>query len=111
MCSGNIFMNMMVMLILYCVVVEMDSFRVTVVCFWNGSIRSTSNNVKYVGGRRKLFACNSYMDLNEFKHFICFRIGIDTTRSTINLSFKYNLSGDLLATQETQNPFMQERWI
>ena len=79
------------------IVVEMASFRVTVVCFWNGSIRSSSSNVKYVGGRRKLFACNSNMDLNEFKHLICSKIGIDTTRSTVNVSFKYNMSGQLLA--------------
>ena len=88
----------------------MDSFRVTVVCFWNGSIRSTSNNVKYVGGRRKLFACNSYMDLNEFKHFICSRIGIDTTRSTVNLSFKYNLSGDLLAFPVEDEEAIDAMW-
>ncbi|XP_057536703.1 uncharacterized protein LOC130814600 [Amaranthus tricolor] len=75
----------------------MASFRVIVVCFWNGSIRSSSNNVKYVGGRRKLFACNSNMDLNEFKHLICSKIGFDTTRSIVNVSFKYNMSGDLLA--------------
>ena len=82
----------------------------TVVCFWNGSIRSTSNNVKYVGGKRKLFACNSYMDLNEFKHFICSKIGIDTTRSTVNLCFKYNLSGDLLAFPVEDEEAIDAMW-
>ena len=48
------------------IVVEMASFRVTVVCFLNDSIRSSSCNVKYVRGRHKLFACNSNMNLNEF---------------------------------------------
>ena len=32
--------------------VEMALFRVTIVCFWNGLIRSSSSNVKYIGGRR-----------------------------------------------------------
>ena len=41
-----------------CILVRMASFRVTVVSFWNGSIQSSSSNVKYVVGRRKLFACN-----------------------------------------------------
>ena len=75
---------------------DVDFVRI-VVCFWNGSIRSSSRHVKYVGGRRKLFACNSNMDLNEFKHLICSKIGIDTTRSTFNVSFKYTMSGELLA--------------
>ena len=51
-----------------CIHVEMASFRVTIVCFWNGCIRESSGKVHYVGGRRRLFACNSNMDLNEFKY-------------------------------------------
>ena len=54
-----------------CIHVEMASFRVTIVCFWNGSIRESNGKVYYVGGRRRLFVCNSNMDLNEFKRFIC----------------------------------------
>ena len=37
------------------------------------------------------------MDLNEFKLFLCSMIGIDTTRSTVNINFKYEMSGQLLA--------------
>ena len=37
------------------------------------------------------------MDLNEFKHFICCKIELDSTRSTVNTSFKYDMSGQLLA--------------
>ena len=92
------------------IVVEMASFRVTVVCFWNGSIRSSTSNVKYVGRRRKLFACNSNMDLNEFKHFICSKIGIDTTRSTVNVSFKYNMSGELLALPVEDEEAIDAMW-
>ena len=72
-----------------CIHVEMPSFRVLIVCFWNGSIRTSGNKVTYVGGKHKLFACNSNMDLNEFKLLVCSKIGIDTTRSIVNLSFKY----------------------
>ena len=50
-----------------------------------------------VGGRRKTRACNSNMDLNEFNLLICSKIKIDTTRSTVNISFKYDMSGQLLA--------------
>ena len=80
-----------------CIHVEMTSFRLTIVCFWNSSIRESSGNVHYVGGRRRLFACNSNMDLNEFKRLICSKIGLDSTRSTVNISFKYAMSGQLLA--------------
>ena len=37
------------------------------------------------------------MDLNHFKRFICSKIGLDPTRSTVNISFKYDMSGELLA--------------
>ena len=37
------------------------------------------------------------MDLNEFNLLVCSKIGIDTTRSTVNLSFKYDMSDQLLA--------------
>ena len=77
---------------LLCIHVEM-TFRVMLVCFWNGLIRESSSNVHYVAGRRKLFVCNSNMDLNEFKLFICSKIGIDSTTSTVNISFKYDMSG------------------
>ena len=80
-----------------CIHVEMASFCVTIACFWNGSIRTSGNKVTYVRGKRKLFACNSNMNLNEFKLLVCSKIGIDTLRSTVNLSFKYDISGQLLA--------------
>ena len=80
-----------------CIHVERASFRETIACFWNVSIRTSGNKVTYVGGKRKLFACNSNMDLNEFKLLVCSKIGIDTTRSTVNLSFKYDMSDQLLA--------------
>ena len=75
-----------------CIHVEMTSFRVIIVCFLNGSIRESSGKVHYVGGRRRLFACNSNMDSNQFKRFICSKIGLDPTRSTVNISFKYDMS-------------------
>ena len=62
-----------------CIRVEITSFRVTIACFWKGSIRTSANKVTYVGGKRKLFACNLNMDLNEFKLLVCSKIGIDTT--------------------------------
>ena len=80
-----------------CIHVEIASFRVTIACFWNGSIHTSGNKVTYVGGKRTLFECNSNMDLNEFKLLVCSKIGISTTRSIVNLSFKYDMSGQLLA--------------
>ena len=75
----------------------MTSFRVTIACFWNGFIRTSGNKVMYVGGsKRKLFACNLNMDFNEFKLLVCSKIGIDTTQSTVNLSFIYYMSGEWL---------------
>ena len=71
----------------------MTSFRVTIVCFWNGSIRESSGNVDYVGGRRKLFACKSNMELIDFKRLISSRIGLDPTKFTVDISFKYFMSG------------------
>ena len=59
------------------ILVEMTSFRVTIVCFWNGSIRTRDNNVTFVGGKRKLFAYKSNIDLNEFKLLVCSKIGIN----------------------------------
>ena len=88
----------------------MASFRVTIVCFRNGSIRESSNNVHYVEGRRRFFACNSNMDLNEFKCFICSNIGLDSIRSTINISFKYNMSGQLLAFSVEDDEAIDAMW-
>ena len=70
--------------------------NVTIVCFWNCCIRESSGKVHYVGGRRRLFSCNSNMDLNHFKRFICSKIGLDPTRSIVNIRFKYDMSGELL---------------
>ena len=49
-------------------------------------------NVEYVGGKLKLFVCNSNMDLNELKFHICFRIRIDSTISTVDINFKYGMN-------------------
>ena len=96
--------------IFVCIHVEMSSFRVTILCFRNGSIRTRGNNVTYVGGKCKLFACNSNMDLNEFKLLICSKIGIDTTRNTINFCFKYNMSGQLLAFPVRNDDSIDAMW-
>ncbi|XP_057522046.1 uncharacterized protein LOC130802153 [Amaranthus tricolor] len=88
----------------------MTSFCVTIVCFWNGCIRESSGKVHYVGGRRKLFACNSNMDLNHFKRFICSKIGFDHTRSTVNISFKYDMSGELLAFPVEDDEAIDAMW-
>ena len=93
-----------------CIHVEIASFRVTIACFWNGSIHTSGNKVTYVGGKRKLFECNSNMDLNEFKLLVCSKIGIDTTRSTINLSFKYYMSGELLVFPVEDNDSIDAMW-
>ena len=38
------------------------------------------------------------MNLNHFIiRFICSKIGLDPTRCTVNISFKYDMSGKLLA--------------
>ena len=79
-----------------CIHIDIASFRVTIVCFWNGSIRESSGKVHYVRGRCRLFVCNSNMDLNQFKRFICSKIGLNPIRSTVNISFKYYMSGELL---------------
>ena len=63
-----------------------------------------------LGGKRKLFACNSNMDLNEFKLLVCFKIGIDTTRSTVNLCFKYYMSGELLAFSVEDDDSIDAMW-
>ena len=93
-----------------CIHVEMASFRVTIACFWNGSIRTSGNKVTYVEGKSKLFSCNSNMDLNEFKLFVFSKIGIDTTRSTVNLSFKYDMSGQLLAFPVEDDDSIDAMW-
>ena len=88
----------------------MASFRVTIVCFWNGSIRESSGKAHYVGGRRRMFACNSNMDLNEFKRFIYSKIGLDSTRSIVNISFKYDMSGELLTFPVEDNEAIDAMW-
>ena len=93
-----------------CIHVEMKSFCVTIVCFWNGSFRESSGKVHYVGGRHRLFTCNSNMDLNEFKRFICSKIGLDSTRSTLNISFKYGMSGQLLAFPIEEDEAIDAMW-
>ena len=84
----------------------MASVRVTIACFWNVSIRTSGNKVTYVGGKNKLFACNSNMDLNEYELLVCSKIGIDTTRSTVNLSFKHDMSGEFLAFPVEDDDFI-----
>src|SRR5688572_17235240 len=88
----------------------MASFRVTILCFWNGSIRESSGNVDYVGGRRRLFACNSNMDLNQFKRLISSKIGLDPTRSTVNISFKYAMSGQFIAFPVEDDDAIDAMW-
>ena len=51
------------------------------------------------------------MDLNKFKLLICFKIGIDTTRSTVNLSFKYDMSGQLLAFLVEDDDSIDVVWV
>ena len=93
-----------------CIHVEMASFRVTIACFWNGSIRTSGNKVTYVGGKRKLFACNSIMDLNEFKLLVRSKIGIDTRRSIVKICFKYDMSEQLLAYLVEDDEAIDAMW-
>ena len=88
----------------------MASFRVTIVCFWNGCIQENSGKVHYVGGRRKLFACNSNMDLNHFRRFISSKIVLDPNRSTVNISFKYALSGEFIAFPVEDDEAIDAMW-
>ena len=88
----------------------MASFRVSIVCFWNGCIWESSDKVHYVGGRRKLFACNSNIDLNHFRRFISSKIGLDPTRSTVNISFKYALSGEFIAFPVEDDEAIDAMW-
>ncbi|XP_057544261.1 uncharacterized protein LOC130823603 isoform X1 [Amaranthus tricolor] len=93
-----------------CIHVKMTSFRVTIVCFWNSCIPESSGKVHYVGRRRRLFACHSNMDLNQFKRFICFKIGLEPTKSTVNISFKYDMSGELLAFPVEDDEAINAMW-
>jgi hypothetical protein len=93
-----------------CIDVEMASPCVTIVCFWNGSIRESSCSVDYVGGKHKLFACKSNMDLNNFKRYISSRIGLDPTRSTVNISFKYSLSGQFISLPVDDDEAIDAIW-
>ena len=101
---------LMLMLIFFVLMKKMASFRVTIVCFWNGCIRENNGKVHYVGGRCKLFACNSNMDLNHFRRFICSKIGLDPTRSTVNISFKYALSGEFIAFPVEDDEAIDAMW-
>ena len=96
--------------VIVCIHVEMTLLRVTIACFWNGSIHTSGNNVTYVGDKHKLFACNSNMDLNEFKLLICSKIRIDTTQSTVNLCFKYDMSCQLLAFSVEDDDSIHAMW-
>ena len=49
------------------------------------------------------------MDLNEFKLLICSKIGIDTTR-IVNLSFKYDMSDQLLAFPIEDDDCIDAMW-
>ena len=80
------------------------------VYFWNSSIRESSGKVHYVAGRGRLFACNTNMNLNEFKRFICSMIGLDSTRSTVNISFKYDMSGELIAFPVEDDEAIDAMW-
>ncbi|XP_057533383.1 uncharacterized protein LOC130811201 [Amaranthus tricolor] len=87
----------------------MESYRVTILCFWNGAIQTSNKNVEYVGGKHKLFVCNSNMNLNELKLHICSKIGIDST-STVNISFKYGMSGQFLAFPIEDEDALEAMW-
>ena len=50
------------------------------------------------------------MDFNECKLLVCFKIEIDTTRSTINLSFKYYMSGKWLAFPVEDDDSIDAMW-
>ena len=63
-----------------------------------------------VGVKRKLFVCNSNMDLNAFKLLICSKIGIDTIRSTVNICFKYNMSGQVLSFSVEDDNYIDAMW-
>ena len=78
--------------------------------FSYGCIRESSGKVHYVGGKRRLFACNSNMDLNQFKRFICSKIELDPTRTTVNISFKYDMNGELLAFPVEDDEAINAMW-
>ena len=46
-----------------------------------------------LGIRVKKILCNSNMTLDEILIHICWRIDIDSTTSSVNLSFKFEMNG------------------
>ena len=91
-----------------CIYVEMTSFRVFIVCF--EMVVFGKVVAKFITGKTQVIACNSNMDLNQFKRFICSKIGLDPTRSTVNISFKYDMSGELLAFPVEDDEAIDAMW-
>ena len=50
------------------------------------------------------------MDLNEFKLFVFSKIGIDTRRSAVNICFKHDMSGQLLAFLVEDDEAIDAMW-
>ena len=50
------------------------------------------------------------MDLNHFKRFICSKIGLNLTRNTVNISFKYDMSGEFLAFSVDDDEVIDTMW-
>ena len=50
------------------------------------------------------------LGFDEFKLLICSKIEIDTTRSTVNISFKYDMSGQLLAFPVEDDEAIDAMW-
>jgi hypothetical protein len=88
----------------------MASFRVTIACFWNGEIRTSGSKVMYLGGKSKLFACNSNMGFNDFKRLVCSKIGIDPTRNVVKLSFKYRMSDEWVVFPVEDDDSIDAMW-
>ena len=102
-------MNIIKFVDFICNFVEIISYRVIILCFGNGSTR-TSNSDKYVLSKHELFVCNLKMDLNELKLHICVRIEIDPTVSTVNISFKYGINRKFLTYQIEDEEALEAMW-
>ena len=50
------------------------------------------------------------MDLNAFRLLICSKIEIDTTWSAVNICFKYDMSGQLLAFPIEDDDSIDAMW-
>ena len=49
-------------------------------------------------------------EFDLFKHFICSKIELDSTRSIINISFKYDMSGELLVFPVEDDEAIDAMW-